>query len=120
MTSPYLHTSYVGNPHDAPIWEEISDELYVARIKFPQPDGLLAALMEEVGELAKAIMDEPATNVRAEAIQVAAVAIRLAEEGDPTLDNLRTHRGLARLSEETPRTTPDPDQNVWNALDYMK
>jgi hypothetical protein len=48
---------------------------------------MLAALTEEVGELAQALIDHSrgkttASHVFKEAIQVAAMAIRVAEEGD--------------------------------------
>lgn len=77
--------------------EHIADligEVGRARGLFPSPAGLLAALTEEVGELAKAILDESPERVRAEAIQVAAVALRIAAEGDPSLDPLRSAKGL--------------------------
>lgn len=88
-----LSPAYLGNPHDSPIWQELSDEVDRARRKFPRPDGLMAALTEEVGELARALMDEPADRVRAEAIQVAAMALRIIDEGDPTLNDVRVRRG---------------------------
>ena len=72
---------------------QILAELDFAREKFPDPDGLMTALTEEVGELAKALMDEPMDNVYREAIQVAAMACRIATEGDPTLDAIRFKRG---------------------------
>jgi NTP pyrophosphatase (non-canonical NTP hydrolase) len=65
-------------------------ELGLARAKFPKNEDLLAALAEEVGELAQALLhqkhepEKGATDlsVRAEAIQVACVALRIASEGD--------------------------------------
>ncbi len=65
--------------------DDVSDEVYRARAKHPSPTYLLAALMEEVGELSKAfIEDAPWDHVREEAKQVACVAIRIMEEGDPS------------------------------------
>jgi len=72
---------------------DVAEEVEAARAKFPEPYALLAALIEEVGELSKALMDEPKARVRAEAKQVAAVAIRIMEEGDPSLDRIREERG---------------------------
>ena len=72
----------------------VRDEIASARDKFPLPVGLLAALGEEYGETCKAMLDEPMSRVEAEAIQVACVAIRLAVEGDPSLDGLRKEKGL--------------------------
>ncbi|MCH7650678.1 MAG: hypothetical protein IIA63_05895 [Nitrospinae bacterium] len=72
---------------------DLKNEVEFARGKFPEPDGLMTALTEEVGELAKALLDEPRENVYKEAIQVAAMALRVATEGDPTLDQVRIRTG---------------------------
>ncbi len=72
--------------------QEVREEVARARTKFPQPDGLLAALSEEAGEVAKAMLDEHWQNVRKECVQLAAMAFRLAEEGDPTLTPIRRKR----------------------------
>jgi hypothetical protein len=71
----------------------IAIELTKARRKFPSARGSMCALTEEVGELAKACMDEPLENVIAEAVQVACMAIRVATEGDGTLNEIREKRG---------------------------
>jgi hypothetical protein len=65
----------------------ISAELKFAQSKFPGNKFALAALMEEVGELSQALIDhsrgkKEAKDVFAEAIQVACMAIRIAQEGD--------------------------------------
>lgn len=73
----------------------IQAELARARRKFPSSEGSLAALTEEVGELAKAVLDESRDRIIAEAVQVAAMAIRVAIEGDPTLYPTRHRRGVA-------------------------
>lgn len=67
-------------------------EVARARTLFPKSDGLLAALSEEAGEVAKAMLDEPMDRVWKEAVQVAAMALRLATEGDPTLSAIREAR----------------------------
>lgn len=72
----------------------VAKEVFDARKKFPDPTHLLAALTEEVGELAKAFLDEPSHRIYEEAKQVAAMAIRIMEEGDPSFDVLRKARGL--------------------------
>lgn len=59
---------------------------------YPDASGLMVALMEEVGELARAMMSETRDRVKDEAVQVAALAIRIAIEGDPTLDAIRARR----------------------------
>lgn len=56
--------------------------------KFPDPDRLLGALMEEVGELAEALLKikesgESPQRVYEEAVQVAATVYRLANLGEP-------------------------------------
>ena len=66
----------------------IRDELVNARREFPETTHKLAALMEEVGELAQAMMHHDRKlgisiqEVLREAVQVAAMAIRVAVEGD--------------------------------------
>lgn len=71
---------------------DVSTEVLRAREKFPDPYGVMCALTEEVGELAKALMDEPRARVYKEAVQVAAMAARLALEGDPSLQRIRDER----------------------------
>lgn len=72
------------------------EETERAVTKFPQPNASMCALAEEVGELAKALMDEPSERVWQEAIQVAAMAARVAVEGDPTIDPTRKKRNAGR------------------------
>ena len=65
----------------------IEAELERARERFPGNEDRLAALVEEVGEVANALLEHRAGNkkdvdVFMEAIQVACMAIRIAEEGD--------------------------------------
>src|SRR5690606_42101966 len=54
-------------------------------------------LVEEVGELAKALIDESRERVRQEAIQVAVMAMRVVLDGDRTLDAWRESKGLDPL-----------------------
>ena len=71
---------------------QLVEEIEAARKKFPGNDLLSMALVEEVGELAKAMLDEPRENVYREAIQVACVAIRIATESDASIDVYRRAR----------------------------
>ena len=73
---------------------DILKELQFARTKFPNSRLTTIALTEEVGELAKAVMDEPAENVRNEAVQVAVMAMRVVLDGDPSVDQVRIDHGL--------------------------
>ena len=67
--------------------DKIAEELKRARAKFPGNKKLLAALFEEGGELARALLQRaPRSEIEKEAIQVAAVAIRILEEGDADFD----------------------------------
>lgn len=67
----------------------VSAEVVRARKKFPGNRFLLAALTEEVGELAKALLQRAQkSDVDKEAIQVACVAIRLLEEGDASFEDI--------------------------------
>lgn len=62
-----------------------------AKTLFPAPNPNMAALTEEVGELSKALLQigcegkSDWSTVYNEAMQVAAMAVRIATEGDPTL-----------------------------------
>jgi len=74
----------------------IDAELRFTRAKFPHNTHNLAALMEEVGELAQALMHHArgkatSAEVFAEAIQVAVMAIRVAEEGSAEFPYCFTH-----------------------------
>jgi NTP pyrophosphatase (non-canonical NTP hydrolase) len=64
---------------------DIVEELDRARLSFPAATKTMCALTEEVGELAKALLDEDNGRVYEEAIQVAVMAIRVATEGDASL-----------------------------------
>lgn len=75
----------------------VNEELKLARAKFPCSDGALAALTEEVGEVANAMLDKPFSDVQKECVQVAVMALRLACEGDNTLSELRDKRGCKRM-----------------------
>jgi NTP pyrophosphatase (non-canonical NTP hydrolase) len=77
--------------------EEIEEELERARAKFPGDNVTFAALVEEVGELAKATFEEPRANVRKEAVQVAVMAMRMVLDGDHTFEAWRASKGLDPL-----------------------
>ena len=71
--------------------QHVRAEIRKAREKFPDNDHQLTALNEEVGELNQAMLEHhhegrEAKEVYEEAIQVAAMAIRVATEGDSTFD----------------------------------
>lgn len=74
----------MSNP-DTVFTARVAAELQAARSKFPSSTKSMCALTEEVGELAKALLDESWERVQAEAVQVAAMAQRVATEGDDTL-----------------------------------
>jgi hypothetical protein len=62
---------------------QVGAEVQRAREKFPGSRHLMAALAEEVGELAKELLERGAgPTVRGEAMQVACVAVRIMTEGD--------------------------------------
>ncbi len=67
--------------------QELGDEVIRARTKFPGTKHLLAACLEELGELAKAMLQRKGEQaVRGEALQTACVALRIYEEGDAAFD----------------------------------
>lgn len=67
----------------------VRDEVERSRDKYPSPEALAVGLMAEVGELAEALICKDHKSVWTEAAQVAAMALRIAVEGDPTLDEVR-------------------------------
>jgi NTP pyrophosphatase (non-canonical NTP hydrolase) len=77
------HSNGVAMKTDTDFLLDLSSEVARARNKFPTNDLLFAALVEEVGEVAKALQDETRERVYEELVQVAAMALRLAVEGDP-------------------------------------
>jgi len=78
---------------------EIEVELVFARENFPGKNVTFAALIEEVGELATATFQESRDRVRKEAVQVAAMAMRMVLDGDHTYDKWRLQKGLDPLVE---------------------
>lgn len=72
---------------------EVYQELVRARTKFPSSACSVAGLMEEVGELAQAVLKNaagkwPESRIREEAVQVAVMAMRVALEGDPSITSV--------------------------------
>lgn len=67
----------------------LADEVRAARAKFPGNRNLLAALVEEMGELARALLQQGnSEHAKHEALQVACVAMRIYEEGDRAYSDL--------------------------------
>jgi hypothetical protein len=77
---------------------EVRAELLRARVKFPGDRIMTIALAEEFGELCKAVLDEPSAKVRAEAVQTATMACRVAIDGDSSVDEWRRLKGLDPLT----------------------
>ena len=76
---------------------DIREELRRAREKFPGRTLTLVARMEEVGEVAKAAVDEPRENVYKEAVQVAVMAMRVWLDGDHSVEYRREQNGVRPL-----------------------
>jgi len=82
---------YWVTPRASQALEDVANEIRRAVEKFPDSKHQLTAMNEEVGELNQAILenhhgDVSAREVYEEAIQVAAMAIRVATEGDHSFD----------------------------------
>ena len=78
-------------PTDAETLEKVRLELARSREKFPSNQHQLAALQEEEGELAESLIEHSlgnggAVDVFEEAVQAAAMAIRVATEGDAAFE----------------------------------
>lgn len=71
---------------------DVRVEIVRARTKFPGDNLTTIALMEEVGEVAKAVLDETPERVRKEAVQVACMAARLVLDGDSSTTAYRAAR----------------------------
>lgn len=87
---------------------EVRVEIVRARSKFPGDRIMTIALAEEFGELAKAILDEPAANVRKEAVQTATMAARVVLDGDGSVAEWRAARGLDPLVAASAPTCATP------------
>ena len=87
---------------DDQLLHEIAAELDRARTLFPGRYVTFAALVEEVGELAKATFEQSRASVRKEAVQVAVMAMRMVLDGDHTFDEWRRDHGLDPLTETMP------------------
>lgn len=77
---------------DEEFLRRVVEQLPKARARFPRPNPTVAALVEEVGEAAQALLhirenkpNHSSEAVVAEAVQVALMAMRLATEGDETI-----------------------------------
>ena len=80
--------AYAGNPHDDPIWEEVAEELASAQSKFDPMHGPhegWAVIREELDELWEHVRDNTGRSraARHEAIQIAAMALRYANDVAP-------------------------------------
>lgn len=79
--------------------DDVRRELMRARGKFPGDRIMTIALAEEFGELCKAVLDEPAINVRKEAVQTAVMAARVIIDGDGSVNAWRESKGLDPLTD---------------------
>lgn len=76
---------------------EVYDEALRAGTLFPGDTLRTLAFSEEAGELVKAVLDESPERVRHEAVQAAAMAARIALDGDGSVVEWRKAKGLAPL-----------------------
>ncbi len=79
---------------DEDFFDDVAAEVNRARALFPSSNLVMAALTEEVGELAQALLKVAAgkwdkSRIVEEAIQVAAMACRVAVEGDPSFTSYK-------------------------------
>jgi hypothetical protein len=88
---------------------KVRAEVIRARQLFPGDRIMTLALAEEFGELVKATLDEPAANVRKEAVQTAAMAARVVLDGDSSVKEWRANKGLDQL---VPEPTVDSRERI--------
>ena len=72
---------------------EINTEWRKALRKFPENRNLTVALMEEVGELARAELHKQPEEIKKEAVQVIVVALRIYTEGDGSIEDRKSTEG---------------------------
>jgi len=85
----YIHQEQKAGAAGENFSAAVADELLRARSKFPGTKNVTVALGEELGELCKSLLDHSYGKgendaVYTEAVHVAAMAQRVAEEGDPS------------------------------------
>lgn len=104
------------------LFDDVLRELLRARAEHPVPNAPLGALMEEVGEVAKAVMYEPWRNVRTESVQAIAMLVRLVLEGDCTWEEWRTLHvhGNGRWFMEAGCVMPDQKRSLHDNRDSGK
>ncbi|MDG9927461.1 MULTISPECIES: DUF4406 domain-containing protein [unclassified Pseudomonas] len=99
--SDFLMMQLAAEPKPDPVdvfLEDVRAELTRARAKFPGDRIMGLALAEEFGELIKAMLDEPASCVRKEAVQTAVMAARVVLDGDGSVREWRAARGLDQIT----------------------
>ncbi|AGR89080.1 hypothetical protein CHA_P10126 [Pseudomonas phage CHA_P1] len=99
--APVAQAQYIVPDDVEAFLDEVRTELLRARSKFPGDRIMTIALAEEFGELCKAVLDEPAANVRKEAVQTAVMAARIVLDGDGSVTSWRSERGLDPLAGAT-------------------
>lgn len=100
--------------------ESVRQEILRAQRLFPSNSLATIALTEEVGELAKAVLDESADDVRTEAVQVAAMAFRVGVEGDRSADAHRNRRHLAWVGSPIWGPGSDTEKEIIEVLEKQK
>jgi len=93
-------------------------EIERSRTKFPGHRYLLAALVEEVGELAEAMASGSNKEVYKEAIQVACIALRVAEEDDSTIYSFDHFFALVKATGHVARSLLQRSSTL-TALSYV-
>jgi hypothetical protein len=94
MTSPNKNEPWTTrDEQDYRFLSDVADEIERARQKFPSSNLVLAAATEELGETSHAMLlhaagKGPIEDIWKEAVQLAAMAMRIATEGDPSFEVL--------------------------------
>lgn len=81
--------------------DQVRGEIERSRETFPPNAHMLAALTEEVGEVARALLEDlPEPLLRVECVQVAAMALRIADEGDADFAPPSPHSQVGQLKRQ--------------------
>ena len=85
---------------DREFLDAVAEAVDASRKNLPRPNLLVAALHEESGKVAWAALSQAAPDLHKACIQLAALALRVATEGDRSFGVHRARSGLEDITED--------------------